>query len=191
MGSVRGSGLRHAWLRTADGTWFDIDAVVSLEGDLETDDTNIEGDDEILANFTSKPTKSISITANSLTPEILGAITGQTPTALSTVDAVGQEIGMGGEGESNPPYVEVGGYTVGKLKADDTPQTIQHIFHRVQLRMTSSPQEKDSEFNTQFEGTAYQTAADITGTALAYRRIDTLRYTEQTVEDLEALQTNA
>jgi hypothetical protein len=185
MGSVRAAGLRHAWIRTATG-YFDIDAVVSLEGDLEMDDTNVEGDDAILANFASKPTKSISITANSLTPEVLGAITGRTPTALSGTGATGQEIGMGVE--TNPPFVEVGGYTIGKLKATDANQTIAHIFHRVQLRMTSSPQEKDSEFNVEFEGTAYPTTKDVAGTALAYERIDTLRYTEQSVEALEALQ---
>lgn len=189
MGQVRGAGLRHAWIRTADGTYFDIDAVVSLEGDLEIDETTVEGDDQNLASFASKPTKSISITANSLNPEVLGAITGRAPTALTgTGGAAGMEIGLGGSGEQNPPYVEVGGYTVGRLKADDTPQTIQHIFHRAQLRMTTSPQEKDGEFNCEFEGVAYPTTEDITGTALAYERCDTLRYTGQTVEALEALQ---
>lgn len=188
MGQVRGAGLRHAWVRLADGTYHDIDAVISLEGDLEIDETTVEGDDQALATFASKPTKSISITANSLSPELLGAITGRAPTAISTIGAAGMEIGLGGSGETNPPYVEVGGYTVGRLKGDDSAQTIQHIFHRCQLRLTSSPQEKDSEFNCEFEGVAYPTTTDIEGTALAYERVDTLRYTEETVEDLETAQ---
>ncbi len=188
MGQVRGAGLRHAWVRLSDGTYHDIDAVISLEGDLEIDETTVEGDDQALATFASKPTKSVSITANSLNPEVLGAITGRTPTAIVTVGATGMEIGLGGSGESNPPYVEVGGYTVGRLKSNDTAQTIQHIFHRVQLRLTSAPQEKDSEFNCEFEGVAYPTTSGIAGEALAYERVDTIRYTEETVEDLEAAQ---
>lgn len=193
MGQVRGAGLRHAWVRLADGTYHDIDAVVSLEGDLEIDETTVEGDDQALANFASKPTKSISITANSLSTPLLAAITGRAePTDVMSTGGsptkIGEEIGLGGSGEQNPPYVEVGGYTVGRLKADDTAQTIQHIFHRCQLRLTSSPQEKDGEFNCEFEGIAYPSTTDITGEALAYERTDTLRYTDETVEELETAQ---
>lgn len=189
MGQVRGAGLRHAWIRTAAGAYIDIDAVISLEGDLEMDDTNVEGDDAILVNFASKPTKSISITANSLSTEVLAALTGRAQTALvggAGTTGAGAEIGLGTE--VNPPFVEIGGHTIGKLKATDANQTIAHVFHRVQLRMTSSPQEKDSEFNCEFEGMAYPTLKDITGTALAYERVDTLRYTDLDQAALEALQ---
>lgn len=188
MGQVRGAGLRHAWARLADGTYHDIDAVVNLEGDYDVETTDVEGDDQLLAQFASLPTADLSVQANSLSTELLAALTGQTATAVATEGKAGQEIGLGGSGHANPPFVEIGGLTVGKLKADDTPQTIKRIFHRVQLRVTGIPQEKDGEFNVNFEGKAYPSVTDVTGTALPSRRVETLGYTEQDVDAIIAEQ---
>lgn len=188
QGPVRGAGLRHAWVRTADGIFHDIDAVVNLEGEYDVETTDIEGDDQLLAQFASLPTASLSIVANSLSPSLFAAITGQTVTDVTTVGKKGQEVGLGGNGHANPPIVEVGGYTVGKLKADDSAQTIKRIFHRVQLRATSIPQEKDGEFNVNFEGLAFPTVTDVAGVALPDRRVETLGYTEQDVDSLIAEQ---
>lgn len=187
--SARGSGLRHAWIKTADGEYHDIDAVMSLEGELEIDDTDVEGDDAILAKFTSKPTKSITVGANALTPDVIAAITGRAVTAITVAGppaVSGEEIGLGSVAETNPPFVEVGGYTVAKRKSDDAPITICRIFHRVQLRMTNPTQEKDSEFNYELEGVAYPATEDIEGTPLSYERTDTLRFTNEDVDTLIA-----
>lgn len=188
MGQVRGAGLRHGSVRLADGTYHDIDAIVSLEGEPEFDTTDVEGDDTTLASFASFPTESLSVTANSLSTELIAAITGQTVTSISTTGKVGQEVGLGGEGHANPPYVEVAGFTVGRLKADDTAQTIKRVFHKVQLRVSSLTQEKDGEFSVEFEGTAFSTTTDVTGAALPSRRTETVGYTAQTVDSIIAEQ---
>lgn len=187
-GPVRGAGLRHGWVRTADGVFHDIDAIINLEGEYDVETTDVEGDDQVLAQFASLPTASLSIVANSLSPSLFAAITGQTVTSVATSGKEGQEIGLGGNGHANPPFVEVGGLTVGKLKHDDTAKTIKRIFHRVQLRATSIPQEKDGEFNVTFEGLAFPSVADITGTALPDRRVETLGYTAQDVDSFIAEQ---
>lgn len=188
QGPVRGAGLRHGWVRTANGVYHDIDAIINLEGEYDVETTDIEGDDQLLAQFASLPTASLSIVANSLSPALLAALTGQTVTTVSTTGKKGQEVGLGGNGHANPPVVEVGGLTVGKLKHDDSAQTIKRIFHRVQLRVTGIPQEKDGEFNVTFEGLAFPTTTDITGTALPSRRVESLGYTEQTTDAIIAEQ---
>jgi len=187
-GPVRGAGLRHGWVRTADGVYHDIDAIINLEGEYDVETTDIEGDDQLLAQFASLPTATLSIVANSLSPSLFAAITGQTVTSVSTTGKKGQEVGLGGNGHANPPTVEVGGLTVGKLAHDDSAQTIKRIFHRVQLRTTSIPQEKDGEFNVTFEGLAFPTTKDITGSALPDKRVETLGYTEQDVDSFIAEQ---
>ena len=46
-----GAGLRHAWVKVAGGTIYDIDAVVTIDASPEQDDTEIKGDDSIKATF--------------------------------------------------------------------------------------------------------------------------------------------
>lgn len=189
--SVRGAGLRHAWIRIAAGTYIDIDASMSVEGEGEIEDTEVEGDDAVLAVFASKPTKTLTIEANALTPAVIAAITGEsvaTVTITGPPAYAGEEVALGTAGETNPPFVEVGAYTVAKKKSDGNNAVIQRIFHKTQLRVTSITQEKDGEFSVNMEGTAYPTAKDITGTALASERVDTLRYTNQDADTLAAAQ---
>lgn len=190
MGQVRGAGLRHGYIRTSDGVYHDVDAVISIDGEYDTPTTDVEGDDQLLAQFASLPTLSLSVTANSMNPELLATLQGVTVQEITTEGAKGQEVGLGGDGHANPPVVELGGFTVGKLKGSDAPSTIKRVFHKAQLRLTGSPQEKDSEFSASFEGIAFPTTVDVTGTALPYRRVETAGYTEQTIDDIIAEQEN-
>ena len=187
--SARGSGLRHGWVRTADGVYHDIDAIINMEGDVEIDDTNVEGDDSILANFASNPTASIKMKANSLRPALLAAISdGTVVPIMDGLTQIGEEIGGGTEGVANPPFVEIGGYTVAKRKSDGVSLTVQRIFHSAQLRLKKATQEKDGEFACEFEGIAYQTSTDIVGGALATNRVDTLRFSTADIDTLIAAQ---
>jgi hypothetical protein len=47
------------------------------------------------------------------------------------------------------------------------------VFHRVQCKPAKTPQENNTELKMEFDATAFPTATDITGDALASKRIDT------------------
>lgn len=188
MGQARGAGLRHGYIRTNDGAYHDVDAIINLEGEYDVPTTDVEGDDQLLAQFSSLPTLSLSVTANSMNPGLLATLQGEAVEEITTEGKAGQEVGLGGDGHANPPVVELGGFTVGRLKANDKAQTIKRIFHKVQLRLVSAPQEKDSEFSSSFEGIAFPTTVDVTGTELPTRRVETAGYTEQSIDDIIAEQ---
>jgi hypothetical protein len=165
-----GAGLRHAWVRTANGDVYDIDAVVTLEGDPEQEETEVKGDDTVKAIFASSRKETLSITANGLSMDTIQAITGNSISSSAT----GAEIAVGTVSEMSAPFVEIGGMTNGKT-ADGTAVVIEKVFHKVQLTKVKQNMANESEFSVEMEGTAVQTALDITGAALANSRTGTIR----------------
>lgn len=166
---VYGAGLVNGYIKVAAGTQYDIEAIVSVEGDPQQDDTEIKGDDTIKATFSSNRKEEITITANGLTLDNIVAITGN---AISS-SATGAEIALGTSGELNPPFVEVGAETNGRA-SDGTASVIKKVWHKVQLGNIKVTMAGESEFSIEMSGNAVQTATNITGGALASTRVATL-----------------
>lgn len=164
-----GAGLRHAWVKVAGGTIYDIDAVVTIDASPEQDDTEIKGDDSIKATFSANRKETLTITANGLSMDVIQAITGN---SISS-SAGGAEIAVGTTAELSPPFVEVGGMTNGKTDGG-TAVVIQKVWHKVQLNKITQKMAGESEFSIDMEGTAIQTATDITGSALTSTRTSTV-----------------
>jgi len=164
-----GAGLRHAWVKTSDGTVYDIDAVVTIDASPDQNDVEIKGDDTIKAVFSSGRKETLTITANGLSMDVIQAITGNSVSSSAT----GAEIAVGTVGELSPPFVEVGGVTNGKT-ATGTAVVIQKVWHKVQLNKITQKMANESEFSIDMEGTAVQTATDIAGGALATTRVGTV-----------------
>ena len=168
--NVYGAGLRHAWVKTSDGTVYDIDAVISVEADPEQEDTEIKGDDTVKAIFSSGRKETLTIAANALSMDVIQAITGNSVSSSGT----GAEIAVGTVSELSPPYVEVGGMTNGKTP-DGVAVVIEKTFHKVQLNKVKQNMANESEFNVEMEGVGVQTAKTITGTALSTARTSTIK----------------
>ena len=164
-----GAGLRHAWVKVAGGTIYDIDAVVTIDASPEQDDTEIKGDDSIKATFSANRKETLTITANGLSMDVIQAITGN---SISS-SAGGAEIAVGTTAELSPTFVEVGGMTNGKTD-NGTAVVIQKVWHKVQLNKITQKMAGESEFSIDMEGTAIQTATDITGSALSSTRTSTV-----------------
>lgn len=164
-----GAGLRHAWVRTANGDIFDIDAVVGIDATPEQDDIEIKGDDSIKATFSSGRKETLTITANGMSMDVIQAITGN---AISS-SAGGADIAVGTVSELSPPFVEIGGMTNGKTDAG-TAVVIQKTWHKVQLNKITQKMAGETEFSLEMEGTAIQTATDVTGAALSTSRTSTV-----------------
>ena len=73
---IYGAGMRHGQVKTADGTVYDIDAIINIEGDPQQEDTTIKGDDVVKATLSSNRTEDITISANAVSMDVLKAITG-------------------------------------------------------------------------------------------------------------------
>ncbi len=172
-----GSGIRHAWVRDAEDNVADIDAIITVGGDVEMESTEIPGDDAIKATLNSNAKITMTIEGNSLSLEAHGMLTGntvvQTP-AVTGPPATPQsaEIAGGTDSEMNTPYVEVGAVTVGKA-ADGRNAYLVRTFHKVQAGPVSTEQGNGSETTWSCDATAYPTTTDIAGEALASKRIDT------------------
>lgn len=169
-----GSGVRHAWVKSAAGVVADIDAVVTVGGDVEVESTDIPGDDAIKATLNSNARIPLTVEGNSLSFAAHAIITGNTvvQTAATGDDPQSAEIAGGTDTELNSPYIEVGAVTVGKV-ADGRNAYLVRTFHKAQLGSPSTEQGNGSETTWSTEGNAYPTTVDIEGEPLASKRIDT------------------
>lgn len=164
-----GAGLKHGYVRDSAGVVYDINAVISIDADNEQDDTEVRGDDAVKATFSSHRKETLTITANGLTFDTLQAITGNTVSSSAT----GKDIPLGTPSELNPPIIEAGGQTNGRTD-DGTAVVLEKIFHKVQVNSVVVNMEGESEFSIEMTGQAYQTDADIEGTALNPSRTSTM-----------------
>jgi len=171
-----GSGVRHAWVRTAEDEAFDIDAIITVGGDTENEETEIMGDDAIKATIRTASKISMSVEGNSLSFAAHAALTGngatQTAAVSSPASPQSAEIAGGTDSELNAPYVEIGAVTVGKT-SDGRNAYLVRTFHKTQAGPISTEQGNGSESTWSFDAIAYQTATDIAGDALSTKRIDT------------------
>lgn len=166
---VYGAGLRNGYIKTSDGNVYDINAIISIEGDPQQDDTEIKGDDALKATFSSGRREEITITANGLTFDTLQAITGN---SLSS-SATGTELPVGTQSELNPPYVEVGGEVNGRAD-DGTAIVVWKTWHKVKLYSTKVNMANESELSVEISGLAVQSDTTITGSALSPARVATV-----------------
>ncbi len=175
--SVIGSGLLHAWVRTPDGTMHDFEAIMSGSADPEMDSTEIPGDDEMKATFNSNQRLTGSANANAVSFDAYEALTGNPVTDVAAVTGTGahpayKHMPGGTVSENNPPFVELGFVTAGKDNLGNEVHYVR-VLHKVQAKPARTPQENNSALSFEFDYTAYPTATDIEGGALASRRIDT------------------
>jgi len=167
---VYGAGLRNGYIRTADGVFHDIEAIINIESDISQEDTEIPGDDQIKAVMSSGRREELTITANAVTLDVITSITGNSVSS----SAGGAEIALGSDLELNPVFVEVGGEVVGK-SSTGVAVTIRKIWHKVQLGQTKVNWGNGNELSVEITGNAYPSAVDITGAALASSRVATLK----------------
>jgi len=172
-----GSGILHAWVKKADGTVHDLDAIMSADDDPTMESTEIPGDDEIKVTFNSNQKLGLSIKANAHSFGAIDALSGNTTTFVAATTGVGAQPAYkhtagGTNSEKNPPFVEMGTVTNGKDNLGNEGHIIR-VFHKLQAMPAKSPQENASEYGTEFDATAYPTATDIEGNALASKRIYT------------------
>jgi hypothetical protein len=175
--SVYGSGLLHAWVKDKDGNIYDFDAIVSSDADPEMESTEIPGDDEIKATFNSNQKATLNLTANAFSFDAYAAITGNPVIDVAAVTGAGAHAAYkhtagGTVAENNPPFVELGFVTQAKDNLGNEAHYVR-VFHKVQCKPVKTPQENNSELSFELDATAYTTATDIEGSALASRRIDT------------------
>lgn len=175
--SMYGSGLLHGWVKEADGTVHDLDAIMSGSGDPEFDTNEILGDDEVKLALNSNQRVNLSLTANAFSFDAYAAMTGNPVTDVAAVvgpPAVPAYKHMPGGtlAENNAPFIELGLVTLGKDNADNDVHYVR-VFHRVQVKPIKTQQGNGSELNMEFDATAYPTSVNIEGDALASRRIDT------------------
>lgn len=170
------AGVRHAWVKDADGNVFDLDAIITVGADSDVESTEIPGDDAIKATIYSNNKLSLSVEANSLSFDAYGAITGNAVTQTAAANPIPQSAEMAGgtDSELNAPFVELGAVSVGKLP-DGRDGYMVRTFHRVQCQRPTAEQGNGSEVTWSFDATAYPTTADVEGDALANKRIDTMK----------------
>jgi len=164
-----GAGLSHGSVKTADGNVYDIDAIVSAEGDPQIDDIQVNGDDLLKATFYFNRREELSIVANGISFDVIQAITGNTVSSSAT----GLEVALGTTSEDNPPFVEIRADTIAKDSLGAS-VTITKTWHRVQIGIVKLSQSNGSEFNIELTGVAYTTDKDIEGGALSTQRIATI-----------------
>lgn len=164
-----GAGLKDARIKTAAGTVVDINGIVNVSGDPQTDEIEVKGDDTTLGVFVMGLSESLEIEANALSFDAIQAITGNTVSSSAT----GSEVALGTDSEMNSPVVEVQAFTTARSK-DGTASVIKKVWHKVQLRNVKVEQQGENEFKFTAEGTAFQTDTDVAGSALSNRRIATL-----------------
>jgi len=167
-----GAGLTNGTIKLADANEYDINAVVTAEGDPQVDDVAINGDDELKATFYYNRREELTINANGLSFDVIQAITGNTVNS----SAGGLDVALGTDSENNPPFVE--------LKADTTAKdslgvsvTLYKTWHKVQIKTVKITQAQGAEFSIEMTGVAYQTSLDIVGGDLATKRVATVEAT--------------
>lgn len=170
-----GSGVRHAWVKDAEGEVADIDAIITVGGESESESTEIPGDDAIKATIRSANKMTITVEGNSLSFDAQAILTGntvtQTPAVVSPASPQSATIAGGTDSELNAPFVEIGGVTVGKTANGENAYLVR-TFHKCQAGPVSTEQGNGSETTWSFDATAYPTTTDIEGEALASKRID-------------------
>lgn len=159
-----GAGLKDGKIKVAAGTIYDIDAIISAEGDPQQDEIQVKGDDEVKATFVTGVSENLTIVANAISFDVLQAITGNSYTSSPS----GIEIPLGTDSEENPPFVEVQGFTQAK-QADGTVATIKKIWHKVQIFSIKTSQAGEQEFNIELQARAYQTDETIVGASISNR----------------------
>lgn len=164
-----GAGLKNGSIKMADGSVFDINAIVSAEGEPQIDDVAVKGDDETKLTFYFNQREELTIQANALSFDVLQAITGNSYASSPE----GIEIPLGTVSEQNPPFVELSAETTAK-DVDGTATVIRKTWHKVQLMTPKVSQSGESEFNIEMTGVAYPTSDDIEGNALPSKRVATL-----------------
>src|SRR3954447_3720481 len=175
--SMIGSGLLHAWVKDKNGVIYDVDAIMSGAADPEMESVEIPGDDEIKGTFNSNQKATINLSANAFSFDAYAAITGNSVTDVAAVTGAGAHPAYkhtpgGTVSENNPPFVELGFVTQGKDNLGNSGHYVR-VFHKVQCKPVKTPQENNSELSFELEATAYPTATDVEGGALASKRIDT------------------
>ena len=166
---IYGAGMRNGYIRTSDGTKYDIDAVINIEGDPSQNDTDIKGDDTIKATFSDSRKEDLTISANGISMDVLQAITGNSVSS----SAGGSQIAVGTQSELNPPFVEVGA-EVNARTDQGTSVFIRKVWHKVQLGKTKITAGNGNELAVEITGSATQTSVDIQGVALTTTRVATL-----------------
>lgn len=166
---VYGAGMRNAYVKIADGTVFDIDAIINAEGDPTQEDTEIKGDDTIKATFSSGRKEEVTINANAISMDVLQAITGNSVSS----SAGGSQIALGTQNELNAPFVEVGCEITARTDVG-TAVTVKKVWHKVQLGKSKVTAGNGNEMAVELSGNAIQTDKDITGAALTNTRVATL-----------------
>ena len=155
-----GAGARKAWIKTANGSEWGLEAVVEATGSASQDDLDVNGDDELKARFSSNLREELTVNVNAINLDALSAITGNT---FDTTVATDLKLLVGQEMQLNPPYVELTAQTAGKTKEGKT-CTIQKTWYKVQLNQVNITQSNGSELSVEMTGTAYVTDTRIDGT---------------------------
>ena len=182
-----GAGMKHGQVKVKEGTVYDIDAIVNIEGEPEQDTTEIPGDDTIKATFASGRRENITITANAVSMDVIAAITGNTATDITGTGStvVGKKVPLGTDSELNPPFVEVKAQITGKTD-EGTAVNVIKTWHRVQLNSFQLGAGNGSEMSITLSGTAVRAATEIDGaTALTPARVATLEVVDVTSDTEE------
>ena len=170
-----GAGFRHGQVKVAGGTVYDIDAVIGIDADPESEQTDIPGDDTIKATFTHGQKEKLTITANAISMDVLAAVTGNEVKDISaTPGPAGKEIAGGTDKESNAPFVELTGVISGKTDKG-TSVTITRVWHRVQVNTVKIDSSNGKEMAVTMSATAFKTGNDITNSPLSPARIYSLK----------------
>lgn len=158
-----GAGLKDASIKNADGDSFDIYGVVTAEGKVSREETEVKGDDQILGTFGSSLREELTIESNAVSLDVIEQITGNT---LTVVTGASAKIDLGTLEELNPVFVEVSALTNIKLKTGE-PGTLHKTWHKVQINTITLSQAGEQEFKVTLEGIALQTDTDIEGAAFS------------------------
>jgi hypothetical protein len=164
-----GAGLFHLQFKDTNGTVVDCFGVVDASGDPKGKDVTVTGDDIVLGKFIFSQEEDLKITANALSFDALGVLTGNTPIS----DADSAEIPLGTDSEKNAPFIEILAESVSK-SPDGTAATVTKTWHKAQVQKIKITQQGEKELSVEIEATAYPTLVDIGGTPLVSQRISTL-----------------
>ena len=169
-----GAGIRHAELKNALAEVVDVEAVVNSEASMAIESTEIKGDDEVKVTFYQSQKAEITLEANALSLDAIEIISGTSIDAV-TGPPTANEIAIGTDGETNPPFIEITTQTIAKDVSTGTIVTVEIVYHKVQLMLDNITQALESELPQNIKGTAYKTDKDVEGNALASKRIATVR----------------
>lgn len=164
------AGLQTVTFKIADGSVFTGYGAVEATGDGEQEVIEVAGDDQILGEFVTEQTESLTLNFSALSFDVLQAITG---TNYASSDD-GIEIPTGTDSEQNPPYVEITAKSMAKME-DGTTAYLYKTWYKAQVRQPSISQSNGSEVTVEFEGRSYKTSTDIEGNALASARVALVR----------------